>query len=99
MKSIAEATNVGSNSGPVLVGGKKYKMIETHTIFGCDIDIPPSTPSQLIATQCRSLFIKCHGVEGMLYRKGKHLLVSDGDSSIVIKADEFFGVCLFSGLE
>jgi len=36
---MAEATDVGSNSGPVLVGGKKYKMIETHTIFSCDIDI------------------------------------------------------------
>lgn len=49
----------------------------------------------MIATQCRSLFINCHGVEGTLYCVGEHLLVGDRDNTHIIQANEFFGI-LFS---
>lgn len=93
MKSIAKASQV-TNSEPVLVGGKKQCSIRADDISSCDVDLPPSAPREVIGTHCRSLFIGCHGVEGMLYRVGEYLLVGDTDNADVIEAKEFFGVLL-----
>lgn len=60
----------------------------------CGIDLLPSTPAEVVATQCRSLFIQCHGTEGMLYRTGEHLLVGDSENTDIIQATEYFGVSL-----
>ena len=62
MKSIAKASQV-TNSEPVLVGGKKQCSIRADDISSCDVDLPPSTPREVISTHCRSLFIGCHGAE------------------------------------
>ena len=93
-KSIAEASTFSSITKPILVGGKKQMSIRSDDISCCDIDLLPSTPREIIATQCRSLFIKSHGVDGMLYRVGEHLLVGDGDNNTVIQVTEYFGVSI-----
>ena len=98
MKSISDAHKLSSSTIPILVGGKKHASID---ISCCGIDIlPPMYPAECIATHCRSLFIKCHGVEGMLYRVGEHLLVGDSHTTTtdtnVIQVTEFFGVSISS---
>ena len=67
--------------------------IGSDDISCCDIDLLPSTSRKLIAIQCRSLYIKSHGVEGMLYRVGEHLLVGDGDNTIN-QATIYFGILI-----
>ena len=81
MKSVSDAHKLSSSTIPMLVGGKKLASID---ISCCGIDMLPSTPAEGIATHCRSLFIKCHGVEGMLYRVGEHLLVGDSHTDTTL---------------
>lgn len=93
-KSLAEANKFSSSSKPILVGGKKLVPIRSDDVSCCEIDLPPSTPPELIATQCRSLFIKSHSVEGVLYRVGENLIVGDEENSDIILATEFFGIVI-----
>lgn len=54
---------------------------------------------ELVATSCRSMFIKSHGVSGTLYRVGEDILIKTNDEeveNVVIKATDFFAVHLSS---
>ena len=93
MKSIAKASQV-TNSEPILVDGKKKCSIRTDDISSCDVDLQPSIPQEVIGTHCKSLFIGCHGAEGILYRVGEHILVGETDNADIIEAKEFL-LCYF----
>ena len=57
-KSLAEASKYSSSSKPILVDGKKLMPVRSIDVSCCEIDFPSSILTELIATKCRSLFIK-----------------------------------------
>lgn len=60
---------------PILVGGKHFISINGQEILNMTENQPDT--SEVVGTLCRSMFFGDHGVKGMLYRVGEHILISD----------------------